>query len=147
MQAFFSDDQLLHDPQQYMRVGRICKPKDLPARAEALMGTLAQRGITVSAPPEAGRAALELVHSTDYLDYLESAYARWQQISSFGLEPGIEVLPNMSPHGPRLGPCPSPEVLAQTGWYIRDLSCPLGPPRWPPPLRSAPPAPARADTA
>jgi len=75
MQAFFSDDQLLHDPQQFMRLGRICKPADLPTRAEALMGTLAARGISVSSPPEAGRAPLELVHSIDYLDFLESAPA------------------------------------------------------------------------
>ena len=63
MQAFFSDDQLLHDPQHFMRLGRICKPTDLPTRAEALMETLAARGIAVGAPPEGGRTALELVHS------------------------------------------------------------------------------------
>ncbi|MFT7116591.1 MAG: hypothetical protein ACI9I0_001803 [Rhodoferax sp.] len=26
MKAFFTDDQLLHDPQQFMRLGRISKP-------------------------------------------------------------------------------------------------------------------------
>lgn len=145
MQAFFSDDQLLHDPQQYMRVGRICKPADLPTRAEALMGTLAARGIAVSAPPNAGRAALEQVHSTDYLDYLETAFERWRKVESFGLEPGIEVLPNMSPHGPRVGPCPSPSILAQTGWYVGDLSCPIGPNTWRSVLRSAHAALAAAE--
>lgn len=145
MQAFFCPDQLLHDPQQYMRVGRICKPADLPTRARALMGTLAARGITVSAPPDAGRAALEQVHSVDYLDYLETAFARWQKVESFGLEPGIEVLPNMSPHGLRLGACPSPSVLAQTGWYVGDLSCPIGPNTWRSILRSAHAALAAAE--
>ena len=145
MQAFFSDDQLLHDPQQYMRVGRICKPADLPTRAEALMATLAARAIAVSAPADAGRAALEQVHSTDYLDYLETAFERWRKVESFGLEPGIEVLPNMSPHGPRVGPCPSPSVLAQTGWYVGDLSCPIGPNTWRSVLRSAHAALAAAE--
>lgn len=146
MQAFFSDDQLLHDPQQYMRLGRICKPTDLPTRAEALKGALDARGIAVSVPPEAGRAALELVHSSDYLDYLETAFARWQKAGAWGLEPGIEVLPNMSPHGPRRGACPSPSVLAQTGWYIGDLSCPIGPNTWRSVLRSAHAALAAAET-
>ncbi|MFD1840174.1 histone deacetylase family protein [Paracidovorax cattleyae] len=146
MKAFFSDDQLLHDPQQYMRVGRICKPADLPTRAEALMATLATRGITVTAPPDAGREALELVHAPDYLDYLETAFERWQQIESFGLQPGIEVLPNMSPHGPREGACPSPSMLAQTGWYVGDLSCPIGPHTWRSVLRSAHAALAAAGT-
>lgn len=146
MQAFFCDDQLLHDPQQFMRLGRICKPTDLPTRAEALMGTLATRGITVTAPPEAGRTALEQVHSTDYLEYLETAFARWQKLGGPGLEPGIEVLPNLSPHGTRQGPCPSPSVIAQTGWYIGDLACPIGPHTWRSVLRSAHAALAAADT-
>lgn len=146
MKAFFSDDQMLHDPQQYMRVGRICKPTDLPTRAAALQGALNARGIAVQVPPEAGRAALERVHSRDYLDYLETAYERWRQVASFGLEPGIEVLPNMSPHGLRQGPCPSPSVLAQTGWYIGDLSCPIGPNTWRSVLRSAHAALAAAET-
>ena len=137
MQAFFCSDQLLHAPQQFMRLGRICKPTDLPARAEALMDTLATRGIQVAVPPEAGRAALELVHSVDYLDYLETAYARWHGLGGPGLEPGIEVLPNLSPHGLRQGPCPSPSVVAQTGWYIGDLACPIGPNTWRSVLRSA----------
>jgi acetoin utilization deacetylase AcuC-like enzyme len=146
MQAFFSDDQLLHDPQQFMRLGRICKPTDLPTRAEALMATLGARGIAVSAPPDAGRAALEQVHSSDYLDYLETAYARWQQLGGRGVEPGIEVLPNLSPHGVRQGPCPSPSVIAQTGWYIGDLACPIGPHTWRSVLRSAHAALAAAET-
>lgn len=145
MQAFFSDDQLLHDPQQFMRLGRLCKPTDLPTRAEALMATLAVRGIPVSEPPEAGRTALEQVHSTDYLDYLETAYTRWQALGGRGLEPGIEVLPNLSPHGPRQGPCPSPSVIAQTGWYIGDLACPIGPHTWRSVLRSAHAALAAAE--
>ena len=76
MKAFFTDDQLLHDPQQYMRVGRICKPTDLPSRAHALRDALAGRGIALASPPDVGRAPLEAVHSTDYLDYLEEALQR-----------------------------------------------------------------------
>ena len=146
MQAYFSDDQLLHDPQQFMRLGRICKPTDLPTRAEALMATLAMRGISVSAPPEAGREALEQVHSSDYLDYLETAFARWQALGTPELTPGIEVLPNLSPHVTRLGPCPSPSVIAQAGWYMGDLACPIGPYTWRSVLRSAHAALAAAET-
>ena len=146
MQAFFSNDQLLHDPQQFMRLGRISKPTDLPTRAEALMATLATRGISVSVPPEAGRAALEQVHSSDYLDYLETAYTRWQALGSGGVTPGIEVLPNLSPHGTRKGPCPSPSVIAQTGWYIGDLACPIGPHTWRSVQRSAHAALAAAES-
>ncbi len=137
MQAYFSDDQLLHDPQQFMRLGRLCKPTDLPTRAEALMATLGTRGIAVGVPPDAGRAPLEQVHAAHYLDYLETAFERWRALGAPGLEPGIEVLPNLSPHGRRDGPCPSPSVIAQTGWYVGDLACPIGPNTWRSVLRSA----------
>ncbi|XAH21211.1 histone deacetylase family protein [Xylophilus sp. GW821-FHT01B05] len=150
MQAFFSPEQLLHTPQQFMRLGRIRKPTDLPARAEALQSALEALGIPVSAPPEYGRAPLEQVHSSDYLDYLEHAYARWQTLGQQGLEPGIEVLPNLSPYysgqqGVQRAPCPSPSVVAQTGYYLSDLSCPIGPQTWRAVLRSAHSAVAAAD--
>lgn len=150
MKAFFTDDQLLHDPQQYMRLGRIHKPADLPSRAHALRDALALRGIALEAPRDYGRAPLEGVHSTDYLDYLETAYALWRELKMRGVEPGIEVLPNLSPYysgapGVARAPCPSPSVVARTGYYISDLSCPLGPHSWHSILRSAHTAVAAAD--
>ncbi len=151
MQAFFSPDQLLHDPQQFMRLGVIRKPTDLPTRAEALHHALDTCAIPVSVPPDYGRAPLEGVHSIDYLDYLEHAYTRWTALRQQGLEPGDEVLPNLSPFysgqlGQRRPPCPSPSIVAQTGYYISDLSCPIGPHTWHSVLRSAHAAVAAAET-
>lgn len=150
MKAFFTDDQLLHDPQQFMRLGRICKPTDLPSRAHALRDALAARGIVLSVPQDFGRSPLEQVHSKDYLDYLETAYGLWSELKMPGVEPGIEVLPNLSPYysatpGVDRGPCPSPSLVARTGYYISDLSCPIGPNTWRSILRSAHTAVAAAD--
>ncbi|HAP24397.1 MAG TPA: histone deacetylase family protein, partial [Achromobacter sp.] len=47
MKAFFSEEQLLHSPRQFMRLGRISAPTDLPSRAESLQHALAARGIKV----------------------------------------------------------------------------------------------------
>ena len=96
MQAFFSDEQLLHEPRQFMRLGRISAPTDLPSRAGSLQAALAARGIAVQAPPDFGREPLLAVHSADYLDYLEHAYAR--RLKGPGVDPGPEVLPNLSPY-------------------------------------------------
>lgn len=151
MKAFFSEEQLLHSPRQFMRLGRITAPTDLPSRAESLQGALAARGIQVEAPADYGRKPLEHVHSTDYLDYLETAYARWQALKAPGVDPGPEVLPNLSPYyNGRIdqagrGPCPSPSVVAQTGYYLSDLSCPIGPQTWRSALRSTHSAVAAAD--
>jgi len=150
MQAFFCPDQLLHQPQQFMRLGRLHKPTDLPDRADALRGALLAEGVAVQIPSELGRAPLELVHSTDYLDYLETAWPRWQALSVPGVAPGPEVLPNLSPYfngqrGLDRAPCPSPSIVAQSGWYLGDLSCPIGPNTWRSVLRSAHSAAAAAD--
>lgn len=151
MKAFFSEEQLLHSPRQFMRLGRITAPTDLPSRAESLQGALAARGIPVEAPADYGRKPLEHVHSTDYLDYLETAYARWQALKAPGVDPGPEVLPNLSPYyNGRIdqagrGPCPSPSIVAQTGYYLSDLSCPIGPQTWRSALRSTHSAVAAAD--
>ncbi|MGE8636816.1 MAG: histone deacetylase family protein, partial [Achromobacter piechaudii] len=121
MKAFFSEEQLLHTPQQFMRLGRLSAPTDLPSRAESLQGALASRGIKVEAPSDYGRKPLDSIHSADYLNYLETAYSRWQSLKAPGVDPGPEVLPNLSPYyNGRVeqagrGPCPSPSIVAQTG--------------------------------
>ena len=114
MQAFFSDEQLLHEPRQFMRLGRISAPTDLPSRAGSLQAALAARGIAAQAPPDFGREPLLAVHSADYLDYLEHAYARWQALKGPGVDPGPEVLPNLSPlpERPRRGGRPAALPLA-----------------------------------
>lgn len=151
MKAFFSEEQLLHTPQQFMRLGRLSAPTDLPSRAESLQGALASRGIKVEAPADYGRKPLESIHSADYLNYLETAYARWQSLKAPGVDPGPEVLPNLSPYyNGRIeqagrGPCPSPSIVAQTGYYLSDLSCPIGPQTWRSALRSTHSAVAAAD--
>ncbi len=151
MKAFFSEEQLLHSPRQFMRLGRISAPTDLPSRAESLQGALAARGIKVEAPADYGRKPLVDIHSQDYLDYLETAYARWQALKSPTADPGPEVLPNLSPYyNGRVelagrGPCPSPSIVAQTGYYLSDLSCPIGPQTWRSALRSTHSAVAAAD--
>lgn len=142
MKAFFSKDQLLHQPQQFMRAGRICSPTDSPARAITLEKVLAERGIIAQEPPDYG-TRLPQVHSEHYLNFLKDAWQRWQALADVGLNPGPEVLPNMAPyysgrtdedHRP---PCPSDAVIAQAAWYLGDLSCPVGPHTWTSALRSA----------
>ena len=142
MQAFFDSTQFLHDPQQFMRLGRLAKPTDVPARAQALIGCLERNGATVSQPKDWGVEQLQLVHSPDYIQFLSTAFERWESLRAEGKNPGVEVLPNLSPYysaapGGRRTPCRPPSLVAQTGYYLGDLSCPLGTGSWQSILRSA----------
>jgi len=151
MQAFFCPEQLRHTPQHIMRLGRLLPPNDVPARAETLGQVLTRRGIALQTPADVGRAPLMAIHSAAYLDYLEHAWSRWQALAAEGLNPGPEVLPNLSPYyNGRIetgrAPCPATAMAAQTGYYLGDLSCPIGPHTWRAALRATHTAVAAAES-
>ena len=147
MRAFFHPDQSLHDPQQFMQVGRLRAPKDLPSRTEALLSALAKRGVTPEPPFDYGEAPALSVHTRPYVDFLQSAYERWRAVP----EAGPEVLPNVSPYWngrpewQQRPPCPSNWIVAEAGYYLGDLAVPIGPQTWNSTLRSSHAATAAAD--
>lgn len=132
MRAFFHPGQRGHDPQQFMRAGRIAAPKDVPARVDLLLAGLERKGIVPQGPAALAPGALEAVHPEAYLTFLATAYARWQKLP----DPGPEVLPNVFPYwnahpeAPRRPPCPSDHVIAQAGYYLGDLAVPIGAGTW-----------------
>ncbi len=147
MRAFYHPDQVLHDPQQFMRHGRIVSPKDVPARTEALLSALAARGIVPEVPAVDAAAARAAVHTDGFLQYLETAWARWQDLP----EHGPEVWPNTFPYWsgredlPARPECPAESLVARTGWYLGDLSVSMGPHTWTSIRRSSESAVAAAD--
>jgi acetoin utilization deacetylase AcuC-like enzyme len=147
MRAFFHPDQSLHDPQQFMRVGVISDPKDLPSRTEALLGALAQRGVIPEQPSDYGIEPALTIHAKPYLEFLQTAYERWRAIP----EAGPEVLPNVSPYwngSPaqhQRPACRSSSVVAQAGYYLGDLAVPISAHTWTSALRSSHAATAAVD--
>lgn len=132
MRAFFHPLQAAHDPQQYMRFGRVVAPKDVPARTEALLTALASLGVTPECPTLDFTAAREAVHTKGFLHFLETAWDRWQELP----ERGPEVWPNTFPYWsgrpeePARPECPSEGLIAHAGWYLGDLSVPIGANTW-----------------
>ena len=73
MHRFFSPRQLAHAPLQELHNGGFTAYAESPARAEALLA-----GIGGAAEPQdRGDAAIRAVHDAGYLDFLQSAPARW----------------------------------------------------------------------
>lgn len=132
MRAFYHPSQAAHDPQQYMRFGRVVAPKDVPARTEALLGALRSLGITPERPSADYPDARTAVHTRAFLHFLETAWDRWQQLP----ERGPEVWPNTFPYWSgrpedlARPDCPSEGLIAHAGWYLGDLSVPVGPNTW-----------------
>ncbi|MBX9858286.1 MAG: histone deacetylase family protein [Sphingomonas sp.] len=73
MRAFFSPRQLAHAPALELHNGGFTPYAESPARAEALLAGISE----VETPEDRGDAAIRAVHSADYLDFLQSAPARW----------------------------------------------------------------------
>ena len=132
MKLFFSKTQLEHRPTQYGVHGKLVRPLENPERADTLVTSLGELGLTAEAPPAAERAVIERVHPGHYLDFLQTAFARFEALPNAG----PEVLPNVHPYFAAARPYgssplangarPQPRttgILGQTGWYIGDLSC------------------------
>lgn len=144
MHVFYHPDQALHAPRQFMRYGELAAPTDVPARTEALLDALRRLRLTLEAPKDHGRAPASAVHPVHYLDYLETAFARWQALPVHG----PEVLPNTFPAQPGPDPrppCPTDHLIAQTGYYLGDLAVPVSAFTWISALRSTHSAAAAAD--
>ena len=147
MRAFYHPDQALHDPKQYMRFGRIVPVKDLPVRTERLLGALAARGIAPERPDEHGRGPALAVHTEPYLRFLETAWTRWAALPDAGPEVWPNTFPYWSgrPETAARPPCPAEGLIGQAGWYLGDLSVPVGPDTWRSALRSCETAISAAD--
>jgi acetoin utilization deacetylase AcuC-like enzyme len=115
-----------------MRFGRVVAPKDVPARTGALLEALRSLGIAPEQPSGDYPGARNAVHTPGFLQFLESAWERWQQLP----EHGPEVWPNTFPYWSgrpedRARPeCPAEGLIAHAGWYLGDLSVPIGPHTW-----------------
>ena len=125
MFAVYSDDNRLHDPEQYVSRGVFVAARESPQRATELLAALHDGGHPVLEPRRFGLAPLEAVHDPAYLAFLQTAHEQWLQ------EPG--------PAGPMAVPqCYAmrhmsrrPQGFAgQLGYYLSGNSVPLGPQTW-----------------
>ena len=148
MRAFYHPDQSMHDPQQYLRFGAVVAPKDLPERTARLLGALAKHDITPERPAAHGTAPVLAIHDAGFVKFLETAWARWQELPA---ERGPEVWPSTFPYWsgrPEESvrqPCRPTGFIGQLGWYLGDMSVPIGEHCWHSTLLSAETAVTAAD--
>lgn len=132
MRAFYHPRQAAHDPQQFMRYGRMVPAKDLPARVEALLGAVRAMGVEPEAPTGDHPDARLAVHTAGFLAFMESAWEQWRLLPDHGPEVWPNTFPYWSgrPEDRARPDCPAESIVARTGWYLGDLSVSLGPNSW-----------------
>lgn len=123
MKTFFHPAQRLHHPRSYLSRGQMRTPQEVPARVDALIEAVKALEFPLLEPQDAGLAPLLAVHSREYLDYLQTAYAEWHAVPE---DWGDEVMSNIfiRENNALRG------ILAKTARYLTDGSCPVGEHTW-----------------
>ena len=147
MRAFYDSLQAAHDPSQMMRHGRIVTPKDLPNGRSRLLEALRGLGIRDDSVSAMTRRRGWRCIPRASCNYLATAWERWQALPDHGPEVWPNTFPYWSgrPEDRARPDCPAQHIVAQTGWYLGDLSVSLGPDTWRSVCASANSAVAAAD--
>lgn len=139
MRCFYAEASEAHDPVFRLTHGAVLRNAERPERAHRLREGLVRLGLGTEEPPEAPREALRAVHTTRFLDFLETAWSLWRELPGAG----PEVVANLSPQ--RAASAYPSSVVARAGWHMGDTSCPIGEHSWEAARRAADAALAAAD--
>lgn len=123
MKSFFHPNQQLHHPTTYFSRGQMRVPQEVPERSVQILKGLAALGLPVTQPVDAGMAPLLMVHDPKYLEFLQTAHARWKDV---GQDWGDEVIPNVFVREPNA----LRGILGEAGRYLADGSAAVGEHTW-----------------
>lgn len=124
MKAVYDPAQARHDPQFFLVKGRQLDSTEQPERAIRLLSGLDESSIEVIAPTDFGPAPREAIHSTRFLQFLETAHQQWLALPNAS----SEVVANIHP---MQKPANYPDsIIGRAGWHMADTACPLGANTW-----------------
>lgn len=116
--------QSQHNPSGFLVNGVMQPNPEKPERIERLLAGVTAGGHEVHPPQDHGLAPIAAVHTPTYLKFLSTVYARWQRIP----DAAPEIFPNVHPDR-RTASYPL-SAVAQAGFHVADMSCPIGENTW-----------------
>lgn len=116
--------QSQHDPSGYLVDGVMQPNPDKPERIARLLAGVAKGDHDVRFPYDYGLEPIAAVHSPVYLKFLSTVHARWAR----NPDAAPEIFPNIHPDR-RTASYPL-SAVAQTGFHVTDMSCPIGEHTW-----------------
>ena len=128
MKTLYSDQHRLHHANAELNDGQLMPCFEKPARADMVLEQVrrAALGPTLE-PADLGEGPLRRVHADDYLDFLQTAWSRWQAL---GREHDMLPLAWPSRRSPGSHRCPE-DIDGQLGYYSFDAGAPLTATTWP----------------
>jgi acetoin utilization deacetylase AcuC-like enzyme len=127
----WSDRHRLHQPGAEIWVGVRTPGTEVPERAERIRAELEARGARIVAATEHPDSALLAVHDSELVDYLFSAWDRWQE-AGLPDDPGQDrVVPYIFPgQGWVAEPARAANATARAGQFTYDTMTLIGPGTW-----------------
>ncbi len=120
MNFLYDQGHEIHQPGQVMRLGAVGLSRDVPARGGLIRAALRDAGHHEERAEDHGIGPVAAVHTAEYVDFLQSAYAEWTKL------PGTsgDVLPHTFPVRdmttyPR-------SIAGRAGYHMQDLVAPIG---------------------
>ncbi|MDZ5697709.1 histone deacetylase family protein [Chelativorans sp. M5D2P16] len=124
MKFVFSEAQRRHDPRHFLSSGAPQPNPEVPERVNRLLAGARAAGLEEVAPPDYGAEAIAAIHTPEYLQFLETIFARWQRIP----EASAEVVPNIHPD--RRDFSYPTSAVGQAGYHMADTACPISAETW-----------------
>jgi acetoin utilization deacetylase AcuC-like enzyme len=123
MITLYDDIQKTHAPETFIVAGRPTPIPEKPIRIDMLMQGVKAVGSTVRKPPAISDDILAMVHTQQYLSFLETLRERWAHVPNSSDVP----LPNVyAIQRSTLPPITFPEaVVGQAGYHLGDGACPV----------------------
>lgn len=125
MLTIYSDDHRLHHGRCELIDGQLMPCFEMPSRADHVLERVKARNLgPVSGPRDFGREPLLRVHSADYLNFFEGAWARWAELKRDG-----DLLPFTWPARTLRRVKPT-SLLGELGYYSFDAGAPITAGTW-----------------
>lgn len=120
MRCFWDERQRAHDPAGEFFNGAFHPAAEHPGRVDAILEAIGR----TEAPGDSGMEPLLRAHSSDYLEFLQSAHSQWLAAGRGG-----DAFPYTFPVV-RRRPLKLDRIDAELGEYGFDTSTPIGPGTW-----------------
>jgi acetoin utilization deacetylase AcuC-like enzyme len=127
MKVFHSPAQAGHAPTRYAMGQDVMPAREVPARVDELLALLQGSGHAVLSPRDLGITPLTRLHSEDYLEFLRTAHARWQE--KFASSPRSDWVVPLAFQNRYMGARPD-SVVGQAGHYLSSTTSPIGAGTW-----------------
>ena len=112
MKIFYTDEHLLHHPKAELHRGQMIDPHEGPHRMDILLAGMQRAGFKdFLSAPDLNESVLLGVHTADYIDFVKTAWQRWDAAGYAG-----DVLPMSYPHRERRS-TPPKDIDGAAGYF------------------------------